>query len=119
MQKFIFPALAGFLLLGGCTAAQIEAAQNTIEGDIQAGTSLACGIIPTLETITSVAGVLFPGISSIAAIGAAGEQTLENAICKAAPAPASARYRALPLKSGAPAIIGSIQGVPITGWRSR
>jgi hypothetical protein len=119
MRKFIIPAFAGFLLLGGCTAAQIEAAQNTIEGDIQAGTSLACGIIPTLETITSVAGVLFPGIGSITAIGAAGETALENAICKAAPPAASARYRALPLKSGAPALIGSVQGVPVSGWRSR
>jgi len=119
MRKFMLgAALASSIALAGCTAAQIEAAATTVENDIQAGTAALCGIVPTLPAITSVAGVLFPGISSITEVAIAGETAIEKEICSAAPPPASARFKALPLKSAPPAVIGrTAHGVVVTGWR--
>jgi hypothetical protein len=119
MKKFlIVAALAGGAMLGGCSTAQIENATTTIEGDIQAGTSLLCGVLPTLTSITSVVGAVI-GQVEITTLSAAAEASIENAICNAAPTPASSRYRALPRASfgAAPASIGTVNGVPVTGWR--
>ena len=121
MRKIMLgAALAACVALGGCTAAQIEQAANTIEADIQAGTAAACGIVPTLQSITSVASVLFPGVADITGIAAAGEQAIEQDICTAAPPTASARYRALPrLRATAAATIGvTTHGVTVQGWRA-
>ncbi len=120
MRKFAFAAfMSAAALLGGCTTAQIEQATTTVEADIQAGTAALCGIIPTLQTITSVAAVMFPGISSITAVAVAGEGAIEQDICSAAPAPASARYRALPRVGSAPAVIGvTPHQVVVHGWRA-
>jgi len=121
MRKIMLgAAMAACVALGGCTAVQIEQAANTIEGDIQAGTAAACGIVPTLQSITAVASVLFPGVAGITSIAAAGEQAIELDICTAAPAPASARYRALPrLRAAAAATIGvTAHGVAVQGWRA-
>lgn len=118
MRKLLIP-FAAIALLGGCTAAQIESATTTVEGDIQAGAALLCGVVPTLTTITSVAGVLFPGAASITQIAVAGEAAIEKEICSAAPAPSSARYKALPLRSATPAVIGtSAHQVVVEGWRA-
>ena len=107
--------------LGACTSAQIQSATTTIEGDIQAGVAGACGIVPTLATITSVAAVLFPGSAGIVGVIAAGEAAIEADICSAAPAPASARYRALPRAGvGAPAATIGLtpHDVVVKGWRA-
>lgn len=122
MRKFVFAAgLAALAALGGCTAAQIETATTIVEGDIQTGSSLVCGVVPTLETITSIAAVLFPGVASIAAIGAAGEAAIEKEVCSAAPAPASLKFGALPKFGVAPAgVIGiSPHQVVVKGWRAK
>lgn len=121
MRKIMLgAAMAACVALGGCTAVEIEQAANTIESDIQAGTAAACGIVPTLQTITLVASVLFPGIADITSIAVAGEQAIEQDICTAAPPPASARYRALPrLRAAAAATIGvTTHGVAVQGWRA-
>ena len=125
MRKFASViALSAFAMLGGCTAAQIATLQadvSAVESDIQVGAAKDCGIIPTLETITTAAGVLFPGAASIAAIGVAGEQTVESYVCSVSPPAASARYKALPRASaaGAPVTIGVTKdNVVVKGWRT-
>lgn len=120
MRKFALSlCLTAGALLGGCTAAQIEQAAATVENAIQDGTAALCGIVPTIQSITSVASVLFPGAASITAIAVAGEQAIEQDICAAAPAPASARYRALPLRGAAPAVIGvTPHQIVVKGWRT-
>lgn len=108
--------------LAGCTAAQIQSATTTIEGDIQAGVAAACGIVPTLATITEVASVLFPGSAGLIGIVASGEAAIEADICKAVPPAASAKFRAIPRAAYgvAPAVIGvTPHGVGVTGWRAR
>lgn len=126
MRKFaIAIALTGAATLGGCTAAQISQLQAdvaTVESDVQAGASKACGIIPTIETITTAIGVLYPAAAAIGAIGVAGEQAVENYVCSVAPPAASARYRTIPRAAagGAPVLIGTTKdNVNIIGWRSR
>jgi len=120
MRKFML-ATALCTTLGACSAAQIQSATTTIEGDIQAGVAAACGIVPTLATITSVAAVMFPGSAGLIGIVASGEAAIEADICKAAPPPASARYRALPRAAYgvAPATIGvTPHDVVVRGWRA-
>ena len=121
MRKFMLgAALASSIALAGCTAAQIEAASTTVENDIQAGTAALCGIVPTLPAITSVAGVLFPGIASITEVAIAGETAIEKEICSAAPPAASMKFKALPQRSSSPAVIGTTaHGVPVAGWRAQ
>ncbi len=105
------------LSLGACTTEAIENATSTIEGDIQSGTSLLCGVVPTLASITSVVAAVV-GQVEITTLSAAAEQAIENDICSAAPAKTSARYKALPLRSAAAAAIGVTQsGVAVRGWR--
>lgn len=114
MKKFfVVVALATTML--GCTTAQIA----QVEADIQAGTAALCGVIPTvtsiLDVVEAVTGTsVFTGLTNttIAAI--------EADICSAAPTPASARYRSIPLRSSGrlPVVIGQTQhGIVVTGWR--
>ena len=104
--------------LGGCTAMQIETAVTSVESTIQSGVAVACGVVPELNTIISVAGVLFPGIASITALTSAGIVAVEHDICSAAPPVASLRYKSLPRYGAYPAPIGTtVHGVPVTGWR--
>ena len=120
MKKRLLTSVAALALtLGACTMGQIQTATTTVENDIQQGVAIACQIVPTLPAITSVIGVLFPQISAITEIGLEGEQLVISKICQAAPSQASAKYRALPTQNGAPAVIGSVAGVPIVGWRAR
>lgn len=118
MRKFILMALLGGTL-AGCTAAQIESATTTVEADIQAGSAALCGVVPTLQTITSVVGVLFPGIASITAIAGAGETAVEQEVCSAVTTPAAqARLRAS--VPGMAVNIGvSAHQVMVQGWRAR
>ena len=118
IKRKLMLASVGLLALAGCTAAQIESTAATIEGNIQAGAAALCGIVPTISTILAVAGAV-TGTSEITAIANAGITAIENDICSAAPAATSARYRALPRRGAAPAVIGTTaHGVKVTGWRS-
>lgn len=112
-------ALAAFVAAGGCTTAQIEQATTTIEGDIQAGTSAICGIVPTLSSIADVVFAV-TGQTAIAALSDAAVQAVERDLCSAAPSTKSARFKALPAQTSAPAVIGkSRHGVIVSGWRAR
>ena len=117
MKKFLI--IAGLATsLGACSTAQITADAGVIESDIQAGAAALCGIVPTIGTILSVVGAV-TGTSEITTIAATGITAVENDICTAAPPAASARYRALPLRSTAPATIGvEPHGISVTGWRT-
>jgi hypothetical protein len=120
MKKLLVAALiTGPLVLAGCTAAQIEQTAATVESDIQAGAAAACGIIPTIGTVLSIVGAIYPPATSIAEIGAAGIAAIEAEVCSAAPPATSMRFKALPTRASTPAIIGtSVHGVTIQGWRS-
>ena len=120
MKKFLLTAgLVAGISLGGCTTSQIQQAEAQIQDAITAATSIACGVIPTANSILAVVGTLYPGLSLIALAGPA-LQAVETDICSAVPPAASVRYRALPLKTGLPGTIGqSTHGVVVTGWRSR
>jgi hypothetical protein len=119
MRKFLLiSAVAVPLILGGCTAAQIESGAATIEADIQAGAAAACGVIPTVTSILDIISVLYPPGTAVTAIAAAGISAIEKEICTAAPPISSARLRALPLPGNIPAVIGqSSHGVVVSGWR--
>lgn len=119
MRKTFFAAISGAaLLLAGCSTAQITADAATIEADIQAGSAALCGIVPTIGTILAIAGAV-TGTSDVITIANTGISAIEADVCSAAPAAASARLRALPLRSGVPAVIGtSKHGVTVSGWRS-
>ena len=121
MKKFLLTAgLVIGISLGGCTTAQIQQAEAQIQDVITAATSVTCGIIPTASSILAVVGSLYPGLSLLALAGPA-LQAVEKDICTTAPAPASVRYRLLPMRSGLPVTIGQAQqsGVVVTGWRSK
>ena len=118
MRKVLALVVLAPLALAACTAAQIEQSAATIEADIQAGSAALCGIVPTIGTILAIAGAV-TGTSEITTIANAGIAAIEADICSAAPASASARFKALPLRSGIPAVIGtSAHGVVVSGWRS-
>jgi hypothetical protein len=115
-RLFVAAALASFL--GACSTTQIESSAATIEGDIQAGAAALCGIVPTIGTILSVVGAV-TGTTEITTLAGVGVTAIESDICSAAPATSSARYKALPLRSVAPATIGvEPHGVAVTGWRA-
>lgn len=121
MHKFMLGAvLAAFIgLAGGCTTAQIEQATATVEGDIQAGTAAVCGVVPTLASIADVVFAV-TGQTVISALSNAAVQAVEADLCSAAPSTKSARFRALPTQSAAPAVIGtSKHGVVVSGWRAK
>jgi hypothetical protein len=121
MRKLLLLTSLAAFTLAGCTTAQIQTATTEVESAIQQGTAALCGIIPELQTITTVAGVLFPGVTAITAIAGAGEAAVEAEICTAAPPPASARYRSLPRTGSYPGTIGTTTGTKtvVTGWRAR
>ena len=118
MRKFAIDSLLSAFALAGCTAAQIESASTTVEADIQAGSAALCGVVPTLATITSIVGVLFPAAAGITTIAGAGEAAVESEVCSATTTPAAqARLRAT--SPGIPATIGvSKHQVVVQGWRA-
>jgi hypothetical protein len=120
MRKFMLgAAMASFVAIGGCTTAQIEQATSTVEGDIQAGTAAVCGVVPTLASIADVVFAV-TGQIAISTLSNVAVQAIEADLCSAAPATQSARFRALPTQTSAPAVIGrSKHGVVVSGWRAK
>ena len=118
MRNLLLASTACAFILAGCSTAQIESTAAQIEADIQAGSAALCGIIPTIGTILNVVGAVTGGGAVTTLIGT-GIAAVEADICSAAPPAASARYRALPLRSNAPANIGiSGRNIVISGWRT-
>ena len=112
MRKMMIAAVTSLSLLAGCSTTQI----TDFLGQVQADAAAACLFVPTIETILAVAQSL--GFAP-AAIGGAAIQTVANAICSQVPKPASARFRALPLRGIGPAVnVGNFNGVQINGWRT-
>ncbi len=104
--------------LAGCSTTQIQQTVQQIIDTIQAFEAATCGIIPTAQSILSVIAAL--GFS-VAGIGAAALQAVEQAICSAVPPAGSAKFAEIPLTSGPPGVIGITHpgNVTVTGWRVR
>ena len=118
-QRVIITTVAGLVLLVGCTTAQIQQAEAQIQTVITTATAVACGIIPTADSILAVVAVLYPGATLLGLAGPA-LQAVENEICTSAPPVASRRFRAMPIRGGIPVTIGQTQhGVVVTGWGAR
>jgi len=69
---------------------------------------------PVIPTVDSILAIFNSGIAATAT-------AVANAVCSAAPPTASAAFKALPLRAQAPnspAVIGSVNGVTVTGWRA-
>ena len=99
-------------LSAGCSTTQI----TDFLKQVQADTAQACLFVPTIDTILAVAAAL--GIPAAGIFGPA-ISTVASAICSQVPPPVSAKYRALaPLNGGAAKTAGSVNGVPINGWRT-
>jgi outer membrane lipoprotein SlyB len=95
------------LWLVGCSTTQIQQAEAFL-GQVQAYTAQVCKFVPTIATILAIVN---GGIGSV--VGAVGA-----AICNAVPPPSSARFKALPrLGSTFAGTVGTVNGIPITGWR--
>jgi hypothetical protein len=113
-------ALAPFVALGACSTVQVEQTAAQVEQAIQSGAAAACGVIPTVSTVLSVIAAV-TGQSEIVGLTQGAIAAIEGDICSAVPAPASARFRALPRASlgKAPAVIGvSKSGTTVVGWRA-
>lgn len=111
MRKAASAALvAGTLTFGGCSTTQV----TDFLSQVQAATATACAFVPTIDTILGVAQTL--GFQPAAIAGAA-ITTVANAICTKVPAPASAKFLALPRRGATPANAGTVNGVTINGWR--
>ncbi len=118
--------LAVALPLGACSTTQIQQAQQTITqviATVQAYAATVCGFLPEAQVIVNLV-VAITGQVVVGTVSSVVLQTVEQTICQMVPAPASARYKALPLQgAGAPVVIGTPtvhgQPVPISGWRTR
>ncbi len=108
------------LMLGAAMATGL-AACSTINGvttvdpnfiaSVQSIASTACSVIPTVDSIIAIFNA---GIAATAT-------AVANAVCSAAPPKASAVFKALPLRAqvpNTPAVIGTVNGVQVTGWRA-
>ena len=119
MKKILLSTVAASFLLVSCTTAQIAQVEAQIQDGITAATSVACGIIPTAQSILNVVSALYPGLQLIALAGPA-ITAVEAELCSSAPPVASARYRAIPLRGSGrlPVTIGqTTHGVVVTGYR--
>lgn len=108
MRKLLLvPVFA--LLLTACSTTQLSTATATVISDIQAGVATACEIFPDAADVASIFN---------STLGAT-IQIVEAAICGAAPAPASAAFKKLPLHTAASTevVIGTANGVTVHGWR--
>ena len=118
MKKFLATILLA-VGITGCTTAQIAQVEAQIQDGITAATSVACGIIPTAQSILNVVSALYPGLQLVALAGPA-ITAVEAELCSSAPPVASARYRAIPLRGSGrlPVTIGqTTHGVVVTGYR--
>jgi len=119
----LLAAVATVALLAGCTTAQIQSAvtaEQTAIQDVQNVVAAACGFVPTVQSIVSDVGVLFPqyGGTVAAAIVNGGITVLQKDICSAAPAPAALSARLRGSSAAAPVTIGkSTRGVVVQGYR--
>lgn len=111
-KAFLSLTTAAFLGLAGCTTTQV----TDFLKQVQAVTAATCLFVPTIDTILAVANAL--GIPYTGIVGGAID-TISHAICSQVPPPASANFKALPRLGGAAVVTGSLNGVPIKGWRAR
>jgi hypothetical protein len=111
MNKIIIPIVfAG--TLAACTTAQVTAlntATASVISTIQAGVATACEIFPDAADVASIFNSTLGATIGI----------VESAICSAAPPPASAAFKKLPLKvsGSAEVVVGTVNGTVIHGWR--
>ena len=111
MRKFLLStALAG--ALAACSTVNgVTTVDPNFIASVQSIAATACSIVPTVDTILAIFNA---GIAATAT-------AVSSAICSAAPPKASAAFKALPLKAEAPnnpAVIGTVNGVQVTGWRA-
>ncbi len=110
MRKWLMStALAGGLMVGGCTTTQV----TNFLAQVQADAASVCLFVPTIDTVLAVATAL--GIPWGSIVGGA-VSTVANAICSQVPPPASAAYRSLNARGGPAKTIGIYNNVPINGW---
>ncbi len=106
MRKTVM-AIAMCLSLMGCTTTQI----TDFIGQVQADAAIACRFIPTVATVLAFFNV---GIGATVA-------SVTAAICAGVPQPSSAKYQALPhyRTSSIPAVSGTVNNIPVIGWRTQ
>jgi hypothetical protein len=107
MHKFLLGSVTAIAItVGGCSTTQTQQIETFI-GQVQADAALVCKFIPDVATIISLVN---SGIGQIAGL-------VVQAVCNSIPPPASARYKALPLRSGGGAAVTVAPG--ISGWRTQ
>ena len=109
MRKFLLSsAMVVAITLGGCGTTQVQQIETFI-GQVQAYAAQVCKFVPDVATIISLVN---SGVGLV--VGAVGQ-----AVCNAIPPPASAQFRALPLRGSGPAVVvGNSGSVPVSGWRT-
>ncbi len=112
MRKWLIStALAGGLMVGGCSTTQV----TDFLSQVQADAAAVCLFVPTIDTILAVASAL--GIPVTGIVGSA-VHTVASAICAQVPPPASAQFKALfPRGAGPARTIGNVNGIVVSGWR--
>ena len=105
MKKTLIVSLLSLWLVG-CSTTQIQSIETFI-GQVQADAAQVCKFVPTVATIISLVNA---GIGQV--VGA-----VVMAVCNSVPPPASAQYRALPLRSSGGLAVTVAPG--IAGWRTQ
>lgn len=120
MKKILGLVTAAALALAGCTNSSgtntvpttLDTLTTTFLADVQAAAADACKVVPT---IASIASIFNAGIGTTVA-------SIASAVCAVSPAPASARFGALPTagSGGAAAVLGTIPStnIQVTGWKA-
>lgn len=108
MRKLLI-ALVASVSLASCSTTQVQQAEAFI-GQVQTYAAQVCHFVPEVATIVAIWNATAG--ATVAGVG--------GAICALVPPPASARYKALPLKDvGPPQQVGVIGGITISGWRTK
>jgi len=111
MRKLMLGAVMATGLAACSTTNGVTTIDPNFIASVQSIASTACSVIPTVDSIIAIFN------SGIAATATA----VANAVCTAAPPKASLAFKALPLRAAAPdspAVIGTINGVTVIGWRA-
>ena len=110
MRKLMLSAAAAIGLAACSTINGVTQVDPNFIASVQTITAQACAIVPTVDSIIAIFNT---GVAATAT-------AVSSAICAAAPKPKSAAFYALPLKAagGAPAVVGTVSGVQVTGWRA-